>query len=123
MHHEVEREIVLDAAPDEVWRALTDPERMDGWLGEEAEIELEPGGELHLIDPVDGERTGWVEAVEPGRRLAVWWQAAGDDESTRVQFDIEERVDGTVLTVVETRPLADIEVQAADLRGPMALAA
>lgn len=122
MRHEVEREIVLDAEPEEVWRALTEPDRMGGWLGEDAAIELVPGGDLRLLDPVDGQRTGWVEIAEPARRLAVWWQAEGDDEATRVQFDIEEREQGTALTVVESRPLADIEVQAAVLRGPMALA-
>lgn len=122
MPHEVEREIVLDAEPEEVWRALTEPDRMGGWLGEDAAIDLVPGGDLRLLDPVDGERTGWVEIAEPARRLAVWWQAEGDDEATRVQFDIEEREHGTALTVVESRPLADIEVQAAGLRRPMALA-
>lgn len=122
MRHEVEREIVLDAGPEDVWRALTEPDQLDGWLGEQAEIELEPGGALRLLDPVDGERTGWVEVAEPRRRLAVWWQAEGDAEATRVQFDIEEHEEGTALKVVETRPLADIEVQAASLRGPLALA-
>lgn len=122
MHEEVAREIVLDAAPDEVWRALTDPDRLAGWLGDDAELELEPGGELRIVDPVDGERAGWVEEAQPGRRLALWWHAEGDEEATRVQFDIEQREQGTALTVVETRPLGDIEVQAAKLRGPMALA-
>ena len=29
---EVTREIVLPAAPDEVWEALTDPERLSEWF-------------------------------------------------------------------------------------------
>ena len=50
MRQEVEREIVLDAEPAEVWRELTESD----WLGEDARIELEPGGDLELVDREEG---------------------------------------------------------------------
>ena len=121
MESEVEREIVLDAEPEEVWRSLVDPDRMAGWLGTDATIDLRPGGELTIEDPVDGPREGWVEDVEPRRRLALWWSREGQD-STRVEFELTECDEGTALRVVESRPLADLELQAARLRGPMAMA-
>ena len=121
MEHEVEREIVLDAGPEEVWRSLVEPDRLAGWLGTEVAIDLRPGGELTVRDPVDGPRDGWVERVEPRRRLALWWSRQGE-ESTRVEFELTPREEGTALRVVESRPLADLEVQVARLRGPMAMA-
>ena len=106
----VERETLLEAEPAEVWRALTDPDEL-GWLGEDASISPEPGGAIDL--GVDGEpRTGWVEEVEPERRLTVWWAAPGE-ESTRVSFELLPTEGGTLLRVVESRPLARIELVAA----------
>lgn len=119
MEHEVTREIELDAPPDEVWRALTDPVRLAGWLGEEARIELQPGGALS-VETEDGAREGWIEEADPGRRLSFWW-SAGDEESTRVELDLEEVGGGTRLIVTETRPLAALELQLPG--GPVMLAA
>ncbi len=113
MDHEITREVVLDADPEEVWRSLTEPEHMAGWLGEDAEIDLRPGGDLELTDPVEGRRSGWVETVEPGRRLALWWSTEHDEESSRVEFELERVEAGTVLRVVETRPLSDLAVPTA----------
>lgn len=102
----VERESVLDAEPEDVWRALTEPGEL-GWLGEVETLELEPGGELEI--EVDGERReGWVEKAEPERRLAIWWAAPGE-ESSRVEFELEPTEDGTRLRVVESRPLVAID--------------
>ena len=109
MRNEVEREVVLDAEPDEVWRELTESD----WLGEDTHIELEPGGELELVDRIDGPRTGWVEQVEPGERLVVWWAAEGEEESSRVEFCLEPVEAGTALRVVESRPLSDLTVPTA----------
>ena len=118
MEDQVTREIELDAAPEEVWEALTDPEQLAGWLGTEAEIEERPGGSL-AIDTDDGPREGWVEECEPGRRLSIWW-SDGDEDAARVQFDLEETPGGTRLVVTETRPLAALELELP--RGPVMLA-
>lgn len=112
------REIELEATPDEVWQALTDPEQLAGWLGTEAEIDQRPGEALS-IETEDGPREGWVEEYEPGRRLSIWW-SAGDEDATRVQFDLEEAAGGTRLVVTETRPLAALELEIP--RGPVMLA-
>ena len=109
MRQEVEREIELDAEPADVWRELTESD----WLGDDPVIELEPGGDLEFTDREEGRRTGWVEEVEPERRLTVWWSGDGDQESSRVEFEIVERGDGSALRVTETRPLADLTVPTA----------
>ena len=42
---EVQREVVLEAPVEEVWDALTEPERLEEWFANDVELELEPGGE------------------------------------------------------------------------------
>jgi uncharacterized protein YndB with AHSA1/START domain len=104
-HMELTREITLPASADEVWRTLEEPL----WLGEEATIELHPDGEVHA-----GDRTGFVEEVEEERRLVFWW-AAPDEDSTRVELSLEEDGDVTHLRVIESRPLAMLDLYGAEI--------
>lgn len=61
----------VDANIDEVWSALTDPQRLARWYGEVAG-NLRPGGEFHRRVFASGaEGRGRVEMCEPPRRLLV----------------------------------------------------
>jgi uncharacterized protein YndB with AHSA1/START domain len=119
----VEREALLEAPRSEVWDALTEPDRLAGWLAEEAEIDLRPGGDLSLRLLDGTERRGFVEAADAPARLVLWWREAdaeegGDEEDlTRVEIVLLEADGGTLLRVVESRPLA-----ALGAGGPLALA-
>jgi uncharacterized protein YndB with AHSA1/START domain len=117
MPDDVTRQTKVAATPAEAWRSLTEPDGLEDWLGEALELDLRPGGNLRLRLADGEERAGWVEAVEPERRLTFWW-SAGDDDATRVELDLEEDGDGTVVTVTESRPFAVLELQAAELAGP-----
>src|SRR4051794_4568437 len=90
---EVTREVKLGAVREEVWAALTDPERLGEWLGEILAVELTPGGELVLRLPDGEERHGFVEAVDPPSTLLLWWRpvAEGGEEGelTRVEVLLE----------------------------------
>jgi uncharacterized protein YndB with AHSA1/START domain len=97
---ELTREITLPATAEEVWRSLERP----AWLGEDASIELHPDGEVRA-----GERIGFVEEVEEERRLVFWW-AEPDEDSTRVELSLEEDGDVTHVRVVESRPLAMLDL-------------
>jgi uncharacterized protein YndB with AHSA1/START domain len=99
-HMELTREITLPATVEEVWRSLEEP----AWLGEDASIELHPDGEVRA-----GDRSGFVEEVEDERRLVFWW-AAPDEDSTRVELSLEEDGDVTHVRVVESRPLAMLDL-------------
>ena len=99
---ELNREITLPASPEEVWESLAEP----AWLGDDASIELCPAGEVRA-----GERAGFVEEVAEPRRLVFWWSRPEED-ATRVEIGLEEAGDETILRVVESRPLAML-----DLRG------
>lgn len=76
---EVTREVVLEAPVEEVWDALTDPERLEEWFAED-------GAERRLV----------VEEVETGRRVTYTW------EEGRVAIEVEEVEAGTRVVVTET---------------------
>jgi uncharacterized protein YndB with AHSA1/START domain len=60
----------LDTGIDDLWGALTDPDRLAQWYGE-VEGDLRPGGEFNLRIALGGPRTGQVEACEPPQRLLL----------------------------------------------------
>jgi len=100
--HAVEREIELPAPPEEAWESVVDAE----WLGGDAEIDLVPGGDLRI-----GEREGWVEEVEPGERFSFWWRLPDEQVATRVEISLTETEEGgTLIRVVETSPLATLDL-------------
>ena len=81
----VEQEIELDAAADDVWRALTDPTDLAAWLGDEVDLPVTPGGTGRVVD--DGvARVVQVDDVDDGRRLSFrWWdEAEGEGGASRV---------------------------------------
>jgi uncharacterized protein YndB with AHSA1/START domain len=70
-----------DTGIDDLWSALTDPERLARWYGQ-VEGDLRPGGEFRVyIEAADIESTGRVEACDPPRRLVVTTRET--DESYR----------------------------------------
>ena len=97
----VARSVDLDAAPTEVWDALTEETLLGEWLADEVELEAEPGGEI-VCRYADGEeRRGEVELVEEAERLAWSWWREGEGPS-RVELVLDAVADGTRLTVIET---------------------
>ncbi len=115
MKDDVIRETELPAAPERVWRSLTDPVLLAEWLGEDGRVELTPGGDLAIRTLNGEERSGWVEAAEPYQRLAFWWREDKGGDPTRVEFELEETEDGTRVRVTESRPMASLELQATEL--------
>jgi uncharacterized protein YndB with AHSA1/START domain len=56
---------------DDLWQALTDPDRLASWYGQ-VEGDLRPGGQFRLhVEDADSDATGRVEACEPPQRLQV----------------------------------------------------
>jgi uncharacterized protein YndB with AHSA1/START domain len=60
----------FDIGIDDLWGALTDPDRLARWYGE-AEGELSQGGEFRVQIAFAGPRTGTVEECEPPQRLRL----------------------------------------------------
>jgi uncharacterized protein YndB with AHSA1/START domain len=89
----------FDAAPELVWRALTDASAVPGWFWPfptVAEIEPRPGGRYRLASAaitVDSE----VEALTAPRSLTLRWRWAGEPEPTRVRVTLAPEGAGTSL--------------------------
>jgi len=76
----VEREIALDAPPEEVW------------------------AELDALFDDDGDRDRVIEFMDPPRHLSFWWAPAADDEPpSHVDIELVATGTGTLLHVRETR--------------------
>jgi uncharacterized protein YndB with AHSA1/START domain len=99
--HTVTRSVVVDAAPEQVWEAITDETALREWLAPEVELDPREGGEIVCRYEDGEERRGEVELVEEAERLAFhWWrQGAGPSQ---VELIIDAVAEGTRLTVVET---------------------
>src|SRR5919106_5328575 len=73
MSEPVERQIELEATPEEVWRELDDPRRLGEWLGARVELDLEPGGTGTFSFPGGETRRARVVDFEAGRRISFAW--------------------------------------------------
>jgi uncharacterized protein YndB with AHSA1/START domain len=96
---EVEREIVLPEAPDEVWEALTKPERLEEWFATEVELDARPGGEGVFRWGDGDERRAIVRELDEAERLVLDW-----DDGGHVAIELERVGGGTLVRVVETSP-------------------
>ena len=103
------RSVVLPAPPEEVWAAITQPDRLGEWFDEHttvAELELRPGGRARFVTQGE-ERRALIEVVDPPRRLSFRWlpdpgrHPALAMPRTRVEFVLESVDEGTRLTVTE----------------------
>jgi len=104
---QVEREILIEAPVDVVWRIVTEPDLIVQWFSDEAELDLRPGGEGHLGFNGSDQYAIQVEAVEPLRRFAFRWANADDSRpggrsSMLVEFTLHREADKTRLRVVES---------------------
>ena len=111
MRH-IRREIELEAPIDEVWAAVTRPERLSAWFGAQAlEAVLRPGGRITFERQGEIWR-GLVELVEPPRRFAFRWlpgPGGALEQRTRVEFRLEPIEGGTRLTVREAPLFEGVE--------------
>jgi uncharacterized protein YndB with AHSA1/START domain len=95
------RRTVLPRGREEVWRALTDPERLAEWFANDVELDLRPGGEGVFRWDDGTERRATVEEVDEERRFAFTWEEEGEG-ATRVEITLDDADGGTEVTVVES---------------------
>ncbi len=98
--------------PEQVFRALTDPEELMRWWGEKgamtrAQVNLRPGGEYRFeYRGASGENVwvkGQYQVVEPPWRIAkTWFNSKLPDLRNGVEFRIEGVPAGARVTVVHS---------------------
>jgi len=102
----IERTIEVAHPPAKVWASLTTAEGLGAWFGDEATIDLRPGGVAQLRWSEGFTVNMRVERVEEPTVFAYTWQIHGlpddDPRRTYVEFTLEPVDAGTRLKVVET---------------------
>src|SRR6202042_937945 len=133
----IEKQVVLRAPLDRVWRAISDAQEFGRWFGVRIDGPFIAGTSVsatitgttvdeevaEMQRPHAGAEATWqIVAVEPPRRFAYRWHPfavdAGVDYSseptTLVEFTLSEMADGVLLTIVESGFDAIPETRRAD---------
>ena len=102
----IERTVEIAHPPGKVWAALTTAEGLGTWFGNQATIDLRPGGTAQVAW-ADGARADLrIERLEEPSVFGFTWRIYGLDEDdprrTYVEFTLEPMDAGTRLTVVES---------------------
>jgi len=102
----IERTVELAHPPGKVWAALTTAEGLGAWFGDEATIDLRPGGAARMRWSSGFRVEMRVERVEEPTVFGFTWQIYGlpedDPRRTYVEFTLEPAGAGTRLRVVES---------------------
>jgi uncharacterized protein YndB with AHSA1/START domain len=102
----IERTVEIAQPPAKVWAALTTAEGLSAWFGQEATIDLRPGGSARMKWDSGGTADMQVERVEEPAVFGFTWHIfglpEGDLRRTYVEFTLEPSGTGTRLTVVES---------------------
>jgi uncharacterized protein YndB with AHSA1/START domain len=103
----IEREILIEAPPEVVWRTITQPDQMSRWFADRVELVVEPGAHGYMQF---GDQGGpvVVETVDPPTRFSFRWNHPRGEEpvagnSMLVEFTLTpEGSERTRLRVSET---------------------
>jgi len=102
----IERTVELAHPPSKVWTALTTADGLGAWFGNEATIDLRPGGSGWMRWTEGFSADMRVERVEEPTVFGFTWHINGlpddDPRRTYVEFTLEPVGAGTRLTVVES---------------------
>lgn len=95
----IERTLELDAPPERVWRAITEPGEIARWFGDSAELALETGGEGWFGWERHGKFAVRIELWQPPMRFAWRWAREpglplSETSSTLVEWELVPRDDG-----------------------------
>lgn len=121
----IEKEVLLKAPLERVWRAISDADEFGRWFGVRFDGPFVAGTSVTGVitptavdadvakaqEPYRGHADAWhIVAVEPPRRLAFRWHPYGVEDgadpagepTTLVEFTLEETPAGVLLRIVES---------------------
>jgi uncharacterized protein YndB with AHSA1/START domain len=75
----IEREILIEAPAEVVWRTVTEPDQMSLWFADRVDLVVEPGAHGFMKF---GDQGGpvVVEVVDPPTRFSFRWNHPGEEE-------------------------------------------
>lgn len=107
-HRDLRLERAYDTDPDDLFAALSDPDRLARWFAT-VDGDLRVGGRYRVrFDEQDVSQhvTGTINTCEPPRLLEVSWEMRGEPTST-VSARITATASGASMLVLEHRGLSD----------------
>lgn len=104
---QIEREILIEAPIDVVWRVVTEPAQIKQWFCADAQLDQRPGGAGRMVFEDGPTYALEVVAFEPPSRFAYRWLRDGSialrpESSTLVEFTLTAETGNTRLRVVES---------------------
>ncbi|OBK15698.1 SRPBCC family protein [Mycobacterium asiaticum] len=117
----IEKQVLLRAPLERVWRAVSDAEQFGLWFGVRFDGPFVEGERVTAVitpttvdddvarrqEPHAGTKSTWhIVAVQPQRRFAYRWHPFPDEvdagATTLVEFSLSEVPEGVLLTIVES---------------------
>lgn len=103
----IEKEILIEAPVEVVWRFVTEPDQIRRWFADEIEIDLRVGGHGTLAFRGHDAYELQVEAIDPPRRFAFRWvrrpaTLVRSGSALLVEFLLQAENGNTRLRVVES---------------------
>jgi uncharacterized protein YndB with AHSA1/START domain len=83
---------LIPAAPEEVYKALTNPDEIRYWTGEEASMSTEPGSEFELFE---GSIAGKNLEFEAGKKIVQQWYFGEQEAPSQVTIKLHPHKQGT----------------------------
>ncbi|MGV3639201.1 MAG: SRPBCC domain-containing protein [Adhaeribacter sp.] len=90
---------IIPAAPEEVYKALTNPDEIRFWTGEEALMSTEPGSEFELFE---GSIAGKNLAFETNRKIEQEWYFGEQEVPSLVTLKLHPHKKGTSVELQHT---------------------
>ena len=90
---------IIPAAPEEVYKALTNPDEIRFWTGEEALMSTEPGSEFELFE---GSIAGKNLAFETNRKIEQEWYFGDQEVPSLVTIKLHPHKKGTSVELQHT---------------------
>jgi uncharacterized protein YndB with AHSA1/START domain len=97
----VEKELFIAAAPERVYRALTNVDDLKRWFVTNAEVKLQPGGVFNLYWQQENVKGEVVES-DPPHRLTFTWDERPAHGITTCTIELTPEADGTLLRLAHT---------------------
>jgi uncharacterized protein YndB with AHSA1/START domain len=104
--YRIERDIMIDAPVDVVWRTITEPDQITLWFADKVDVEIKPGARGYMGFGDQGGEV-MVETVDPPSRFSFRWNHPAGEEpaagnSLLVEFVLDGDGERTHLRVIES---------------------
>ena len=119
--YEATARVDVEAAPDRVWEAITDPEQIAQYMmGSRVDTDWEVGSPITWSGEMDGKSyqdKGEVLEVDPGRRLTVthYSPLMGQEDTPEnyhtVSYDLAPSDDGTTVSLTQDGCTSEAEAE------------